>query len=135
MGPWNPGPVAREVLIVDDDDAFRDLAARVLTSWGHVVVGHAGTVAEALALVPELRPEVVLVDIGLPDGNGFSLTEKLVALPWPMRVVLISSDSDPANLSAAHRAGAFRFVPKDELPSDQLRDCMDWGEVGADSSK
>ena len=94
------------MLIVDDDDAFSDLAARVVTGWGHVVVGEAASVAGALARASELRPDIVLVDIGLPDGDGFALTETLVALPWPMRVVLISSDSDSANVSAARRAGA-----------------------------
>jgi len=117
--------VARDVLIVDDDEAFSDLAARVVTGWGHVVVGQAASVAGALARASELRPDIVLVDIGLPDGDGFALTEKLVAMPWPMRVVLISSDSDSANVSAARRAGACAFVPKDELSGAELRDYIE----------
>lgn len=75
----------------------------------------------------QLRPDVVLVDIGLPDGDGFALTEKLTAMPWPMRVVLISSDSDSANVSAAQRAGASGFVPKDELFGVELRDFIERG--------
>ncbi len=47
--------------------------------------------------------------------------------PWPIRVVLISSDSDPANVAAALRAGAAGFVPKDELSSAALRDCIERG--------
>ena len=112
---------------MDDDAAFRDLAARVVTGWGHVVVGHVGTVAAALTQASELRPDVVLVDIGLPDGDGFALTEKLVAMPWPMRVVLISSDSDSANVVAAQRAGASGFVPKDELSGVELRNYIERG--------
>ena len=119
--------MARDVLIVDDDEAFSDLAARVVSGWGHVVVGQAGTVAGALARASELRPDIVLVDIGLPDGDGFSLTEKLIAMPWPMRVVLISSDSDSANVAAARRAGASGFVPKDELSGVELRDYIEQG--------
>ena len=119
--------MAREVLIVDDDDDFRDLAARVLISWGHKVVGQAASVAGALVRAKELRPDVVLVDIGLPDGDGFSLTEQLIALPWPMRVVLISSDSDAADVSAAQRTGASGFVPKDELSGALLRDYIERG--------
>ena len=115
------------MLIVDDDDAFGDLAARVVTSWGHLVVGHAGSVAAALTQAANLRPDTVLVDIGLPDGDGFSLTEQLIAMPWPMRVVLISSDSDSANVSAAHRAGASGFVPKDELSGVRLREYIEQG--------
>ena len=110
------------MLIVDDDAAFRDLASRVVKGWGHHVVGLAGTVAGALQQAQELRPDAALVDIGLPDGDGFSLAEQLVALPWPVRVVvLISSDSDSANATAAQRVGAKGFVPKDELTSTELR--------------
>jgi CheY-like chemotaxis protein len=109
------------VLVVDDDPSFRRLASRVLASWGHVVVGEAGTVAEALRRTGELRPDTVLADIGLPDGDGFGLTHALLTLPSPPRVVLISSDGDAANAPAAARAGACGFVPKDELPSARLR--------------
>ncbi len=117
----------RAVLIVDDDAAFGDLAARIVTGWGHQVVGLAGSVAAGLARAAELRPDFVLVDIGLPDGDGFSLTEQLVAMPWPMRVVLISSDSDSSNVPAARRAGASGFVPKDEVSGAELRDYIERG--------
>lgn len=125
--PCNPQRVARTLLIVDDDAGFSDLAARVVTGWGHAVIGLAGSVAEGLARAAALRPEMVLVDIGLPDGDGFSLTEQLIAMPWPMRVILISSDSDPANRAAARRAGASGFVPKDELSGIELRELLEQG--------
>ena len=57
----------------------------------------------------------VIVDIGLPDGDGFGLTEQLVALPSAPRVVLISTDADAGNGAAARRVGAVGFLPKDEL--------------------
>ena len=95
--------MARSVLVVDDDASFRDLAARVLSGWGLEVVGEAASVAEALDRAAELRPDVALVDIGLPDGDGFALTQRLRALPWPVRVVLISSDADRA--TAPRRSG------------------------------
>jgi CheY-like chemotaxis protein len=113
--------MSRSVLVVDDDASFRALAARTVSSWGHAIVGEAGSVAEALARSAELRPQVVLVDIGLPDGDGFNLAQRLSALPWHPRVVLISSDSDAANDAAARRMGAVGFVPKEELPGASLR--------------
>jgi CheY-like chemotaxis protein len=119
--------VSRSVLVVDDDAAFRDLAARVLTGWGHVVIGEAGSVEEALARAAELRPDTALIDIGLPDGDGFSLTRRLRALPWSLRVVLISSDADRANATAARRAGAAGFFPKDELSDPALRELIEAG--------
>jgi CheY-like chemotaxis protein len=112
--------MGRLVLVVDDNATFRDLASRILTSWGHDVA-EAGSVAEALARADELRPDAVLVDIGLPDGDGFSLTKRLVAPPWNAQVVLISTDSDAGNALAAERAGASGFFPKDELLSPALR--------------
>jgi CheY-like chemotaxis protein len=115
----------RSVLVVDDDAEFRDLAIRILTSWGHAVIGEAGSVAEALAQAAMLRPDVALVDIGLPDGDGFSLTEQLVAMPWAIRVVLVSSDADLTSLQAAQRAGADSFWPKDELSSVALRQLIE----------
>jgi DNA-binding NarL/FixJ family response regulator len=115
----------RTVLVVDDDAGFRDLATRVLTGWGHAVVGEAGSVAEALAQAAKLRPDTVLVDIGLPDGDGFALTELLVGMPWDVRVVLISSDADRATMNAAHRAGADSFLPKDELSSPEMRQLIE----------
>jgi DNA-binding NarL/FixJ family response regulator len=113
--------VRGSILVVDDDAALRSLIVRILRSWGHAVVSEAGSVAEALACAEALRPETVLVDIGLPDGDGFSLTRQLGAKSWPMRVVLFSSDADRANVTAAKRAGAIGFLPKDELPSPALR--------------
>ena len=68
----------RTVLVVDDDPAFRDLATRLLRDWGHVVVGGAGSIAEALTRAAQLRPDAALVDIALPDGNGFDLTARLL---------------------------------------------------------
>ena len=113
--------MARSVLVVDDDASFRDLAARVLSGWGLEVVGEAATIADALDRAAELRPDVALVDIGLPDGDGFALTQRLRALPWPIRVVLISSDADRATAPAALRAGAAGFIPKRELAGPALR--------------
>jgi len=114
----------RSVLVVDDDAAFRALATRTLTAWGHVVVGEAATFAEAVVRSDELRPDAVLLDVGLPDGDGFALAQQLAALPWRPRVVLISSDSDVANVAVARRMGAAGFVPKDELPGSSLRNLL-----------
>jgi CheY-like chemotaxis protein len=120
------GRVANLILVVDDNPAFRDIASRIFSDWGHNVV-HAGTAAEALSLTNEVRPDTVLVDIGLPDGDGFALTELLVEMTWPIRIILVSTDSDAGNASAAERAGAIGFFPKDELLSGDLRDLIENG--------
>jgi DNA-binding NarL/FixJ family response regulator len=113
--------VVRSILVVDDDAAVRGLIVRILQSRGHVVVGEARSVADGLARAGELRPDVALVDIGLPDGDGFSLTRQLRARAPQLRVVLFSSDADRTNVAAARRAGAVGFLPKDELSSPALQ--------------
>ncbi|MDT7555005.1 MAG: hypothetical protein QOI16_3545 [Pseudonocardiales bacterium] len=111
------------MLVVDDNAAFRGLAVRILVGWGHEVI-EAGSVADALSLAAEFKPHAVVADIGLPDGDGFALTQKLIALPVAPRVVLISTDSDAGNRSAAGRAGAHGFFPKDELLKGGMRELI-----------
>jgi CheY-like chemotaxis protein len=127
MEGCDDGSVPRSVLVVDDDACFRQLAARILSGWGHAIVGQAGSIEAALALARERRPDTALVDIGLPDGDGFMLAERLRSLPRPVRVVLISTDADRTNASAARRAGACGFVAKDELSGQELRRLIEEG--------
>ena len=107
-------------MVVDDDAAVRGLIVRIMTSRGYAVVGEAGSVADALEQAEALRPDVALVDIGLPDGDGFSLTRQLRDRYSSTRVLLFSSDADRTNEAAAVRAGAVGFLPKDELSSPVL---------------
>jgi CheY-like chemotaxis protein len=115
--------VASLILVVDDNEAFRSLASRILTSWGHDVI-EAGTAAEAVSCVAERGPEAVLVDIGLPDGNGFDLARELLDSTPDIRVVVISTDSDAGNAFAAQRVGASGFFAKDELMSPALKQLL-----------
>jgi CheY-like chemotaxis protein len=115
----------RTVLVVDDDSSFRQLAIGLLRSWGHDVVGEAGTVAEAVEAMTELRPDTVVIDVGLPDGDGLQLTARMSSLPWQPRIVLISADARAATDSEARRAGAAAFIPKTEMPGSQFRRVLD----------
>lgn len=117
----------QSVLVVDDDPDFRRLATRVLTGWGHTVLAEAGGVEDALAEVARTRPDVVLVDIGLPDGDGFDLTARLRSMPSPPQVVLVSSDTSAVNAATAERVGARGFVAKVDLLEDRLRRLLDPG--------
>src|SRR3954467_3701349 len=104
--------MAGSVLIVDDDSAFRGLARRILTASGLTVVGEAETVRAASAAAAELKPDGVLVDVMLPDGDGVALARELAALPWRPRVVLTSSYTDATSQDELGRCGAIAFVPK-----------------------
>src|SRR5919107_2881702 len=112
------------VLVVDDDPVFRSLARRTLIADGLVVVGEADSVASAMIAAHALRPAAVLVDVGLPDGDGIALARRLTALPWRPRVVLTSSNPEAATEGEVRSSGAEAFVPKGDLPSSGLADLL-----------
>jgi DNA-binding NarL/FixJ family response regulator len=108
------------VLIVDDHAGFRAHARRLLEYEGYRVVGEAADSASALEAARELKPELALVDVHLPDTDGFELTSWLGGLADPPAVVLTSS-RDGAELEACISAcGARGFVPKAELSRDAI---------------
>ncbi|MEO8263475.1 MAG: response regulator [Pseudolysinimonas sp.] len=119
--------MAVTVLIVDDDARFRDLARRMLTSWGYQPDGEAGSVAEAVQRVAESRADVALVDVSLPDGDGLELSRVLSGAPWHMRVVLMSSNSDATTSQEAVAAGAVAFLPKADLSHALLQSAIEPG--------
>jgi two-component system nitrate/nitrite response regulator NarL len=108
------------VLIVDDDAAFRALAHRILGDAGLAVAGEAGTIAAALAAIADLEPSGVLLDIGLPDGDGLTLAARLATLPSPPAVLLTSTDPDAVTLADVRQSGARGFIPKADLPGAAL---------------
>jgi DNA-binding NarL/FixJ family response regulator len=113
-------PVTGSVLLIDDDPAFRRLARQTLSGSGLTVVGEAATAAAGSAAARSLEPEIMLVDVGLPDGDGISLAAELSALPWSPRVVLTSVDPDAASPEEVRKSGAIGFVPKQDLPGSGL---------------
>jgi CheY-like chemotaxis protein len=108
--------VTSYVLLVDDDQTFRRLAARLLAALDLGEVVEAATVVSALEAAERLRPVAALVDVSLPDGDGVELARRMAAMPWMPRVLLTSSD-----LEAPTRAGAIPFIAKDHLADGALR--------------
>jgi len=103
------------LLIVDDNPDFRRLAARLLEDDGYEVVGTAQDARGALAAAREFSPEVVLLDVGLPDASGFQVAAWL-AHERPSAAVLLTSTRDCRDFEQlALQSGARGFVPKDEL--------------------
>ncbi len=113
-------PFAPRVLIVDDHDRFRALARRTLQADGYEVVGEAPDGAGAVAAIAELNPDLVLLDVGLPDVSGLDLA-RILTESGGLKVVLVSTRdaADYAQLARSH--GAVGFVPKAELSGDALR--------------
>jgi DNA-binding NarL/FixJ family response regulator len=108
------------VLIVDDHDAFRQSASALLEAEGFDVIGQAADGPEAIALADRLQPQVVLLDIQLPNLDGFAVAERLAALPDAPRVVLISSRDASAYGPRLDETSARGFLTKRELSGDAL---------------
>jgi len=103
------------VLVVDDHASFRSFARRLLQAAGFAVVDEAVDGASALATVQELRPDVVLLDVLLPDTTGFEVAELLAADPDGPVVVLTSSRSAADFGSSLARSSACGFIAKRDL--------------------
>ncbi|HEY2602945.1 MAG TPA: response regulator transcription factor [Thermoleophilaceae bacterium] len=107
--------MARTILIVDDGAGFRRLARTLLESEGYRVVGEAPDGDSAVRAARELGPDVVLLDVHLPDCTGFDLTPRL-ADAQPDAAIIITSTHEGAEFEGlARRSGARGFVPKAEL--------------------
>ena len=109
------------VLLVDDDAGFRKSATEALAERGYVVAGEAGSLAEARAAVGRLRPDALLLDVNLPDGNGVAFATELGASGDPPRILLTSSDSAAVTPRLLARCGAHGFVAKADLRTADLR--------------
>jgi DNA-binding NarL/FixJ family response regulator len=113
-------PVPRTVLIVDDHDGFRRDARALLEANGFDVVGEAADGASALAAAQRLRPLLVLLDLQLPDIDGFEVAARIAETADPPVVVLTSSRSASTYRRRLAQTRARGFVPKSELSGETL---------------
>lgn len=120
------GPMSLRCLIVDDSEQFLRAASSSLGRNGIEIVGTATTSATALDQVAKLRPDVVLVDVGLGEESGFDLTLQLVdAFPYlASRVVLISTRAEDDYGDLVEASPAAGFVPKSELSASAVRELV-----------
>jgi DNA-binding NarL/FixJ family response regulator len=122
------------LVIVDDHAPFRAAARATLEADGFEVIGEASDATGAVAAVRILRPQIVLVDIGLPGRDGFSVAAALARGRRPPTIVLISSrdESDYGDLVA--RSGAAGFVAKADLTGAAvaaIHDANEWHDTPA----
>jgi DNA-binding NarL/FixJ family response regulator len=107
------------VVVVDDDALFRATLRRLLAIAGVEVLGEAGDGHEALQLVRELAPDVVLMDIHLPRLDGVRATERIAAFAPEVRVVVLTHSADERDVVEAVMAGASGYLLKD-APAEEL---------------
>lgn len=116
--------MATGVLIVDDSVSFRAAARALLEEGGFTVVGEAATAAEGLAAARRLRPDCVLLDVQLPDGDGFAIATLLAEEDDRPAVVLISSrdlkDLEPLLEQTPVRG----FLAKEQLSAPALAELL-----------
>jgi DNA-binding NarL/FixJ family response regulator len=117
----------RSVLIVDDHASFRCAARALLEGAGYVVVGASEDAAGALAAAARLRPGIVLLDIGLPDGSGFDVAEQLARGADPPAVVLVSGREIAGYRRRLAASPARGFIAKDDLSAETLEDLLAHG--------
>lgn len=113
--------MATTVLIVDDHPSFRAVARTVLELDGFDVIGEARNGAEAIQRAAHLRPDVVLLDVNLPDLDGFAVTRQLLRGPDQAPWVVLTSTRDGTDFgTAVVDSGARGFIPKTELSGATL---------------
>jgi DNA-binding NarL/FixJ family response regulator len=110
--------VGRTVLIVDDHPGFRSAARALLEAADFEIVGEAADGASAIAAVAELRPDLVLLDVQLPDVDGFVVAEQ-IGDDGP--VIVLTSSRTPGSFRRRLAANpALSFIPKSELSGETL---------------
>jgi two-component system response regulator NreC len=109
------------LLLVDDHEVVRSGLRMLLESQHDIqIVGEAGTAAEALEAVEELEPEVVLIDIGLPDMSGIEVTERIRKIRPEIALVALTIHEDKEYFFKMLEAGATGYVPKRAAPEELL---------------
>jgi len=121
-------PAAVDIFLVEDFEPMRCLIASVLRDRpGFRIVGEAAHGPAAIQKVKELRPNLVLLDIGPPSLNGIEVARQMRELNPSPRIVFLSQESSPEIMRLAHEAGASGYVVKSELV--RLRQCAPYYEA------
>jgi DNA-binding NarL/FixJ family response regulator len=112
------------VLIVDDHQPFRVVARHALAAAGFDVVGEAGTGEEAVANVARLRPQLVLLDVNLPDLDGFAVACLLADLAVVPAIVFMSVRDGAAQRARIAATPALGFLAKSEFSAAALTELL-----------
>ncbi len=110
------------LIIVDDHELVRKGLRSFLDLEGDLrVIGEAETAADAVALVERLHPQLVLLDVRLPDASGMDVCRRLLAVSPDIRILVLTSYAEDATVVAAVQSGAHGYVLKDVRTDDLIR--------------
>jgi DNA-binding NarL/FixJ family response regulator len=108
------------VLVVDDHPMWREALARDLTAVGHQVVGSAGTVRAAVDIALATRPDVIVLDLQLPDGSGVGVLHRLAERGLSPHVLVLTASGEREDVLDAVKAGATGYLVKSATPTELL---------------
>ena len=111
-------------MIADDHALFRDGLRSLLTAHGHEVVAEAKNGRDAIRLAGEIKPELVLMDISMPELDGIAATRQVTSEVPGVKVVVLTASETEANLFDAIKAGAAGYLPKN-LEADDFFEMLD----------
>lgn len=114
------GTGAVRVMVVDDHPIWRDAAARTLSEAGYTVVATASSGAQALRVAAATRPDVVLLDLNLPDQPGAQVTRQVLAALPGLRVLILSASGERQDVLDAVTAGASGYLLKSAEPAELI---------------
>jgi DNA-binding NarL/FixJ family response regulator len=117
--------MSRTILIVDDHPSFRGMARAILESEGFEVVGEAADGASAIEAARALKPNIILLDVQLPDIDGFQVASRLTQNGGSPAIVMTSSRDACDFGSLVKQSGARGFIPKAELSAKALSDLLE----------
>ena len=106
--------MSASVLVIDDHPLVRDGVKRSLTAAGFTCVGEAGSLKEAIAMIALHNPDVITVDLNLPDGNGLEIISWARKNSQTIAIVVLTLEDDLDLVSAASQSGAQAFISKSE---------------------
>ena len=113
LGPGAPAITGLRILLVDDHLVIRRELTRLVIAAGATVVGEAGTVAAALAEAGRTQPDVIILDLNLPDGSGLDVMAPLRQASPSSRIVILSASNDSGDIRRGLAAGANGYLTKD----------------------
>lgn len=108
----NPGRGAYRVLVVDDETIIRNLVSRVLKSVGFDVVGEATDGLRGVQMYKEMNPDIVVMDVSMPNMNGLSALKQIMKLDKTAKVVMLTSETEKGLVTEILKAGAAEYMVK-----------------------
>jgi DNA-binding NarL/FixJ family response regulator len=115
--PDSAGPI--RVVLADDNPVFRDGIRHLLSEHEWLqVVGAASHGAECIALVTEKQPDVVVVDLDMPDLNGFEVAKRIKCMPAHPPIIIVSLYNEPEYREGGENLGVYGYVAKDMVTTE-----------------